>query len=173
MDLLPGKIIDLPANLKRQFYPPLMLLEALSGADVLERRSHGDTTSAGDEYNPRQIFQNFVNRLALICQVEPNGDAVSSCAVLQEPDKVVYLFASNHRSTSQLTVVARALRSLLEMVPQLDEESDDDNSGIRDRMLQEVLALSWCRVTRYLKCFITELSHCIANCEQTQPDRCM
>ena len=148
-----------------------MLLEALSGSDILERRSHDDGAAVGNEYNPRKIFQNFVNRLALICQVEPNGDAVSSCAILREPEKVVYLLASNHRSDMQLGAVARALRSLLEMVPRWEEESHDDNTELRHRMLREVLALSWCRVKRYLVCFITELSQCIASCQRSELGR--
>lgn len=173
VDIRPGTIINFPANLKRQFYPPIMLLEALSRPTVLEKRSHDDTSSRGDEYDPQQIFHHFVNRLALICQVEPNGDAVSSCVVTQEPDKVVYVFASNHRTEAQLTVVAQALRGILEMVPPLEDSADVDPAEIRDKMLREVLALSWCRVRRYLKGLAKELGNCIASCQRSQNQRGM
>ena len=152
----------------------MMLLEALSQPTVLEKRGHDGTASRGDdEYDPQQIFHHFVNRLALICHVEPSGDAVSSCVVTQEPDKVVYVIASNHRSEAQLTVVAQALRGILEMVPleEEEEESDGDTSEIRDKMLREVLALSWCRVRRYLKALAKELGDCIASCQRSPKAR--
>lgn len=166
----PGKVIELPQNLKRQFYPPLMLLDALSRPTVLKRRRYDDSPRE-DAYDPEQIFHHFVTCVALLCQVEPNGDAVSSCVVLQEPDKVEYVFTSNHRSQNQLANVAQALRAILEMVPPMEEASDKDDLEIRDKMLRAVLALNWCRVRRYLNSLGQELRYCTASCERKGTER--
>lgn len=149
-----------------------MLLNALSQPDVLKRRSQ-DEAARRDEYEPEQIFQHFVNRLALICHVEPNGDSVSSCVVMQEPDKVVYLIASNHMPDGQMARIAQALEKILSMVPTEEEPTDDDYAEIRGAMLREILALSWCRVYHYLKVFTKELGACIAYCQRNQTERGM
>ncbi|SPO01785.1 uncharacterized protein DNG_04458 [Cephalotrichum gorgonifer] len=169
-DVRLGEVTELPQNLKRQFYPPLVLLDALNAPTVLKRRSYNDSTH-GDTYDPEKIFHHFVSRVALICQVEPNGDAVSSCVVLQEPDRVEYVFTSNHRTKKQLASVAQALRGILDMVPPMDEESDKDDLEIRSKMLRAVLALSWCRVRRYLNALSQELRPCMASCERKGTER--
>lgn len=112
-----------------------MLLNAVSQPDVLKRRSH-DEAARGDEYDPQQIFHHFVNRLALICHVEPGGDYVSSCVVTQEPDKVVYVIASNHVPDGQMAAVARGLETILSMVPTEEDIANDDDANIRGAMLQ-------------------------------------
>lgn len=147
-----------------------MLLHALSAPAVLERRMHDDT-SGGNESYPQQIFHSFVNQLALICQVDSNGDAVSSCVVTQEPDKVVYVFASNSRSEKALEDTARSLRGILDMVPPLDESAYDTNYEIRGRMLRAVLALTSSRVWRYLKALGQQTRDCIASCERRGTER--
>lgn len=137
---------------------------------MLKRRSLHDT-SGGDEFDPQQIFHSFVNRLALICQIEPNGDAVSSCVVTQEPDKIVYVFASNYRAEKQLEDVAQALKGILEMVPPLDESREEPSAEARDEVLRAVLALNWSRVWRYLKYLRQEAKDCIASCERRGTER--
>ena len=78
--------------------------------------------------------------------MERSRDAVSSCVVIQEPDKVVYLIASNHLLDSQLTTVAQALERIMIMVPTAEDWTNEDDTEIRDVILGEVLALSWCSV---------------------------
>ena len=147
-----------------------MLLHALSAPTVLKRRRH-DNTSGGNEYDPQQIFHLFVNQLALICQVDSNGDAVSSCVVTQEPDKVVYVFASNCRSEEGLEDTSRSLSGILEMVPPFDESADNQDFETRGRMLRAVLALTSSRVSRYLKALGQQTKDCIASCERRETER--
>lgn len=160
----------MPANLRKQFYPPIMLLHALGAPTVLKRRSHDDTSS-GDEFDPEKIFHTFVNRLALICQVNCDGDAVSSCVVTQEPDKVVYVFASNYRSEKQLEDVARSLKGILDMVPPLDETADDPVSETHGEMLRAVISLTGSRIWRYLNALGQHTEQCIASCERRKTKR--
>lgn len=58
----------------------------------------------------------------------------------------MYLIASNHLPDSLLTTVAQALERTLTMVPTADDSTSEDDTEIRDAILGEVLALSWCSV---------------------------
>lgn len=151
-------------GLKKQFYHPLIFLTALNSPEM-ERRSQGGTLRRA-EPEPSQIFHNFVNRVALMCQTKPGGDAVSASTVLQDPSKVVYLFTSGCRDDHQLEDVAQELTTILKMVSVEHETDDVDTPALQRAIIRAIIALVEPRVKCYLNNLAEHLEGCIASCQR-------
>ena len=157
--------VDLIPKLKRQFYYPLLLLTAVNKSPEMERRGHVGTIPPVGR-GSSEIFHNFVNRVALLCQTDSGGDAVSACTILQSPRKVVYVFTSNSQEDSQLEFVAKEVTAILKMIPLQHETDDADAPALRHGILQAILALVKNRVERYLNKLVEHLEGCIASCQR-------
>ncbi|SPO07377.1 uncharacterized protein DNG_10071 [Cephalotrichum gorgonifer] len=148
--LYKGELVGLQPGLKRQLYFPLMLLNALVKSPEMERRSRSGTPQETGQ-DAKQTFHDFVNRVALVCQTEYGGDSVSASAVLQRPDKVIFVFSCNDRDEDQMEHVARSLEDILKMVPERSKTKHVDIPALRKRILRSILTLTRVRVGAYLR----------------------
>lgn len=158
------KGIELDSALKRRLYHPLFLLTALNKCRGMERRSGSRTLGrlTGDQVH---TFQDFVNRVALLCQTKAGGDAVSACVVLQTFSGVMYLFTSNSRQDSELEEVAREVESILRMVSSR-QKADVETLMSHKEILRKILLLVRPRVQLYLKRLVGLLEKCIETCKR-------
>lgn len=130
----------------------------------MERRVQGGTSLSADR-TPTQIFHDFVNRVALLCQTRTGGDAVSACTILGHPNGIIYLFTSNSRTHSQLNLVAAELTAILNMVSWKDGDGKD-SPQLRQKILLSIFSLVKPRVKCYLNSLEEHLENCIADCER-------
>jgi hypothetical protein len=155
--------------LSKSFAPALVLLKSLNHI-----RGRADRTEAGSpppshHQTLEQKFHVFVNKLSQICDYELNGKSVTACVVLQEPDRVLYLLASNDRKTRELEDMRAKLMSILTILREniiadaADRKSDDDLS---DRLLRLVLAYHKRRVDSYLLTLSKALIDCADACKR-------
>src|SRR4051794_27485142 len=98
----------------RNFFPPLILLESIH--ESCNQRT--ELKAAEAPPNPNQEsegrFRTFVNKLAHICDYRPKGDTVTALAVLVDDNgRVLYLFASNRRTRSNLNKTKQDLTAVL------------------------------------------------------------
>jgi len=163
----PRRISELPSPLRRQFYPPVVFLDVLERAGSSNQRSIrlDSDVSLERSLDPEQIFRGFVNRLALICQNEPSGNTVTAAAILQEPDKVLYVFASNARPKSKHRKLRESVWLILRLLSSWTQSGRSGQSGneglVLNLVLNLVLVLNHLRIRSYLSCLGEHLKDCI------------
>jgi hypothetical protein len=174
VEIVTGETVDLPANLKRRFYPPLLLLDYLVQTKQYARR-RADDPSLDQTSTPEEIFDRFVCRVASLCHTEPCGDAVSACAVLKRADtgNVLYLFAFNSRDAKQLDAIRLGITSILKMLCPPLPPSSGHREALHRRILREALSFNTERIRNYLKHFQEQLGECIAACRRENTDDCL
>ena len=157
--------ISLQPRHKRQLYYPLILLKALNKSPGMGRRAESGAAPLAKQ-SPTQIFYDFVNRVALLCQTKTGGDAVSACTVLQHPSGVIYFFTSNFREDSHLQFIAAALTAILQMISLQNDSDDDETLELRQKILLKILSLVKPRIKCYFNCLGAYLENCIADCQR-------
>ncbi|PKS09163.1 hypothetical protein jhhlp_003777 [Lomentospora prolificans] len=163
------QLIEIPPGLRRQFYYPVVLLDVLGKADDSIRpglRLHSEPPLQ-NSYDIERIFRGFVDKLALICQNEPNGDAVTAATVLQAPDKVLYVFASNNRTKGEHAKLRNSVKRVLELLHQkapIAKSADDETESA---ILSLILLLNRARIKSYLRKLGNELDGCIRSLSTT------
>jgi len=153
----------------RKLYASIVLLLALNkaykhttGAKSPEMQ-HGSGLST-----PEQLFNNFVSRLAQICDSRPGGFTVTASVVLQRNDaKVEYVLGSNRRSPGDLGTLKGYVTSILESLQSVATcESGDREEELLSSLLREILRFNRDRVKNYLKRLTESLEICLNLCEK-------
>ena len=159
--------------MKRQFYPPLVLLFCLNNIVGHQRPRPEDTfIELSPGQGPEKTIQAFVSKLALVCSTEPGGDSVSACTVLQLPDRLQYVFASNKRSKLELERIGNGIRSILLKLQNGVPRAEEQRASLYFTILHEVLSLCEPRVRSYLRCLRDELEECIKPCHHKDTEQC-
>lgn len=143
----------------------MILLKALHNSPGMEKRAHSGAAPLA-QHEPGQIFHDFVNRVALLCQTQAGGDAVSACTVLEPPSGVDYVFTSNSQKDSQLRLVADEVTEILRMVSKGNDNDDDESLESRQKILLKILSLVRPRIKCYLNCLGEFIENCIADCQR-------
>lgn len=165
MEVVSGEVVGLPPNLKRQFYPPLLFLDYLVETQEYERRSSFYSDPPLDWIcSSKQIFHDFVSKIAFLCQTDIGGDAVSACMILQLPEKARYVFATNGREEEQLLGIQHGIELILGMLRDLPPRGSREQAAVEARILRAGLSLCASRLNSYLNRLSKELTKCRTEC---------
>jgi hypothetical protein len=117
------------------------------------------------ENSDEHLFHNLVSRLGQICDSRPGGSTVTAFAVLQHPDKVEYVFASNMRKKVELETTRAYINAILASLRESSYcEDDDQREKYLSNLLRDVLTFNRERIKRYLNGLTAALEACIAIC---------
>lgn len=152
-------LVELNGALRNRFYEPLILLLAATQA-CMHNLAPKTPEPVPDRFSltSEQLFHDFVNKMAQICDIQTGGDTVTAAVVLQFPDRVQYRFASNQRTKTELEQVRGFVVDILRTLQSLTEES---SKSITMSVLQQVVAFNRLRLQHYVKVVATESSRCL------------
>ncbi|CAN8098844.1 unnamed protein product [Discula destructiva] len=113
-----------------------------------------------DRFNQsqEQLFHDFMNKLAQICDIRFGGATVTAVAALKFPDRVQYRFASNQRSESDLMQMEYYVTDVLETLRDWTEET---GQLVTARVLRKVIAFCRPRLEVYVKAVASNSKACL------------
>ena len=118
------------------------------------------------EDSDERLFHNFVSRLGQICDSRPGGYTVTAFVVLEHPDKVEYIFASNRRKKVELETTRAYIHAVLTSLRESSScEDDDQREEYLSNLLRDVLMFNRERIRCYLNGLMAALEACIAICQ--------
>ncbi|EXF75638.1 hypothetical protein CFIO01_04571 [Colletotrichum fioriniae PJ7] len=111
----------------------------------------------------RTILEFFINKVAQVYDNRPFGSTITSLAIIQRPDKVQYIFASNQRSSEDAQSAATTIQTLLDKMGSQNgvDVGDDDRSPFFRELLRDILLFHKQRVTLYKSRLNQRLNQCI------------
>ncbi|KAK1708439.1 uncharacterized protein BDZ83DRAFT_642076 [Colletotrichum acutatum] len=111
----------------------------------------------------RTILEFFINKVAQVYDNRPFGSTITSLAIIQKPDKVQYIFASNQRSSEDAQSAATTIQTLLDKMGSQNrvDVGDDDRSPVFRELLHDILLFHKQRVTLYKSRLNQRLNQCI------------
>lgn len=142
-----------------RFYEPIILLLALNEAfmhnlapKVLGREPHEAA------HTKEQLFRDFMNKLAQICDNKPKGSTVTAAAALQHPDHLEYRFASNERKPKELENMKNFIEDILNS---LKAWTPTTNGEVRAIILRKIVAFNRPRLLAYVRAIQTRSQECL------------
>jgi hypothetical protein len=164
--------LPLPDSLRKRFYEPIVLLDALKSVYLMDNRiSNSEPDLEGSSgKSPKQTYFCFLNKLAQICDSHPKqnlGKTVSAIVVL-DSGTIEYRFASNLRDSRELDTVREYLTSILNVLGGVTDDEVENKifmASILSGILQKVLAFNRPRVEDYMEALDKEdrLDFCIGS----------
>lgn len=160
--------VELPASVRKRFYEPVVLLDALRSVYLRDNRiSEPDLETAAGK-SSKQTYYGFLNKLSQICDSEPKqplGKTVTAIVVL-DSGTIEYRLASNQRSNGELESVKTYLKAILDLLAQAtDDELNDKAFTARlfTEILLAVLAFNRSRIENYVDALLAHgrLDFCI------------
>lgn len=152
--------VELRAKVRNRFYEPIVLILALT--QTLHNRPQKQLEHAPDEtvQTQEQLFHDFVNKLAQICDNKCGGNTVTSAVVIQYPDRVQYRFASNQRKNGDLVLVKSFIEEILNV---LGTWTDAESAAalVRARILRKVVTFNRCRLQVYVRAIRYKSQECL------------
>ncbi|KAK1474352.1 hypothetical protein CTAM01_15933 [Colletotrichum tamarilloi] len=111
----------------------------------------------------RTILEFFINKVAQVYDNRPFGSTITSPAIIQQPDKVQYIFSSNQRSSEDAQYAATTIQILLDKMGSRNriDVGDDDRSPVFRELLRDILLIHKQRVTLYKSRLNQRLNQCI------------
>lgn len=159
------------AKLTRKFYEPVALLVCLNG--IFKEKTSRRTAEILCDSNLEleEIFHSFVCKLGQLCDSRPRGRTVTSFSILQKPEGIEYVFASNKRSVIELETTRAYVAAILKCLGEAQLEDDEKQAELHTRLLEDILLFNLPRIKRYLSCLVRELDSCINICTSEEtPD---
>ncbi|KAJ4397232.1 hypothetical protein N0V93_001456 [Gnomoniopsis smithogilvyi] len=146
-------------KLRMRFYEPLMLLQAATQA-CMHNLAPRIPEPSPDRFNQseEQLFHDFMNKMAQICDTRPGGSTVTAVAALSYPDGVQYRFASNQRSKGDLDQMEIFVTEILQTLQDWTEET---SLLVKTRVLRKVIAFTRPRLRGYVKAVATFSDECL------------
>lgn len=162
-----------PAKAVRYFYAAVLLLDALNRSLTRNNLpSQADDISQSLELGAEDLFRSFVSRLGQICDARPGGSTVTAFAVLQSPDKVQFIFASNGRRNNDLKMSKAHVEGVLETLSSMrDVEDTKTMNDMRMGLFYDILCFNRIRVTLYVNALVSSLKDCIEVLDTSENQR--
>ncbi|KAH7407649.1 hypothetical protein BKA64DRAFT_706060 [Cadophora sp. MPI-SDFR-AT-0126] len=146
-----------------RFYEPILLLAALNLTSPDHQTPKAPDLSQGVAQSPELDFHCFVNKLALLCDSDRNGNTVTAVVVLQYPDHIQYRFASNQRKDADLSQTQSFLENILETLGATDVS---DLPMLSSHILRKVISFTRPRIGSYVKSLKEQTALCINDCQR-------
>lgn len=149
----------MPSKLRMRFYEPLVLLVAATQA-CLHNLAPRVPDPVPDRWSQtqEQLFHDFMNKLAQICDTRPKGATVTAVVALSLPDRVQYRFASNQRSEDELVHMKAFVIDVLHTLRDWNEES---SLLVKAKILQKVVVFTRPRLEGYIKAVANYSRECL------------
>lgn len=163
-----NKSVEIKGKLRNRFYEPIVLLLALTQA-CMHNYTHKilDQISDAVPQTSEQLFHDFVNKLAQICDNKRGGNTVSALAVLQFPDRVQYRFASNQRTKDELRLVKSFMTDILTTLKMSDPGSARTAQAANTAILKKIVAFNRPRLQMYVRALHTHSETCLGSLKPT------
>lgn len=132
-----------------RFYEPLVLLVAATQA-CLHDLAPRVPDPAPDRWSQtqEQLFHDFMNKLAQICDTRSKGPTVTAVVALSLPDRVQYRFASNQRSEGELEQMKAYVTDILHT---LRDWTEEESLLVKAKLLQKVVLFTRPRLEGYIR----------------------
>lgn len=149
-------LVEPKKRLRQRFYEPLVLLLAATQA-CMHNLAPKSLESAPDSFGltQEQLFHNFINKMAQICDSKRGGDTVTSAVALQYPEKIQYRFASNQRNRMELETVRLFVNDILLTLQRWTGESPgsprSSKKTVIASLLQKIIGFNRPRLQHYVK----------------------
>ncbi|ROW04141.1 hypothetical protein VSDG_00958 [Cytospora chrysosperma] len=160
-----GVPVEMKSKLRNRFYEPIVLLLALNEAwkhnlapKVLDQTS--DVTAQTTE----QLFRDFMNMLAQICDNKPKGTTVTAAVAIQYNDRVQYRFASNERSEKELEQLKNFVEDILNSLGAWTRATND---RVRASILRKIVSFNRLRLQAYVRAIYTQSQECLNSPENS------
>ncbi|VUC20850.1 unnamed protein product [Clonostachys rosea] len=142
----------------KKFYEPMVLFKVLT-MGMLATATHSDLEEDLDLNDPKQLFEEYVNKLCYVCdkQKGDGGATITSFVVLQPDDTgtIQYVFACNQQTNTELQATEDFVQELLELI----------GSDARRRvLLNHVLWNNRRRIRLLFKNLVRETLKCLTRC---------
>ena len=158
--------VAVSSKANRRFYELVVLLVGINeGYKGTARKKSKDLPNITGEASDKDLFHNFVSRLGQLCDSRPGGSTVTAFAILQHPDKVEYIFASNRRTQVELETTTGYICAVLKSLRDSSNyEDDEQRERYLSSLLRNVLIFSRERIRCYLNGLTNALRTCIGLC---------
>lgn len=142
-----------------RFYEPLVLLFAATQACMHNLAPKIPEPSLNRwNQSQEQLFHDFMNKLAQICDTRPRGPTVTAVVALSHPDRVQYRFASNQRSEEELEQLKSFVTDILQTLQHWTEEA---SQLVETQVLQKVTVFTRPRLGVYVKAVAISSEECL------------
>lgn len=142
-----------------RFYEPLVLLLAATNSCIHNLApKNPEPSPVRWSQTLDQLFHDFMNKLAQICDSQSGGRMVTAVVALSLPDRVQYRFASNQRSQEELDQMRMFVTEVLETLRDWTEES---TLPVKARILGRVMAFTRPRLRKYINAVATFSAACL------------
>jgi hypothetical protein len=140
-----------------------ILLVAIN--EACKAKNHVTYSSGHTDHDSRLTdYQNFLCKLAQICDIQKGGDTVTALVALRGSQGPSYLFASNNRKEMELE---RAKKFLFDLLDTVGRNADNLNEKpLRKQVLWRILEFNFPRFSLYLKNLTSALADCIEDCRR-------
>lgn len=160
----------LPPSLRKRFYEPVILLDALRGVYKRDKSLAEPDLESSTGKSLKQTYFCFLNKLSQICDSQKNqdfGKTVSAIVVL-DPGSIEYRFASNRRDSRELGTAKEYLTDILNVLGHVGDEEINDRAfmaTVSSGILRKVLAFNRARIEVYLEDLVEtdQLDFCIGS----------
>lgn len=159
--------VPLPPSLRKRFYEPVILLDALRGVYRRDQTLAEPDLENSTGKSPKQTYFCFLNKLSQICdsQKQEFGKTVSAIVIL-EPGSIEYRLASNKRDSRELDTAKEYLTDILNVLGNVTDEQINDKAfvaTVSSGILRKVLAFNRARIEVYLNDLVktNQLAFCI------------
>lgn len=159
--------VPLPPSLRKRFYEPVILLDALRGVYRRDQTPAEPDLENSTGKSPKQTYFCFLNKLSQICdsQKQEFGKTVSAIVIL-EPGSIEYRLASNKRDSRELDTAKEYLTDILNVLGNVTDEKINDKAfvaTVSSGILRKVLAFNRARIEVYLNDLVktNQLAFCI------------
>ncbi|KDN72136.1 hypothetical protein CSUB01_11274 [Colletotrichum sublineola] len=164
--------LDHPISLKlckrlNRFFEALTFLTSLQKAcgRGIQEKAPSETSEAGEDHN--RVLECFINKLAQICDNKRRGPTVTSLAIVRPPDKLLYVFASNQRSTEDAEEAREFVLSILSYVNRecaMPGFRGDESSPVFRHLLRNILEFNHERIRYYRQSLLESIPQCLVDC---------
>lgn len=165
----PTNLIPIPPKLSCRFYEPIILTKALNLALVHNQVPISPELTSDVEQSPKQLYCNFINKLAQLCDNKPGGATVAALTVLQFPDCVQYRFAFNQQKQRELDAASLFVTEILKTICRENGKASQEMTSF---ILQRALIFNRRRVEGYLTTLNGQVDQCIDACERENNYEC-
>lgn len=172
---IPGTLVLLDKNqqinLRKKFFPALVLLECLNGIcpQGVSRKTSDDPPNPNQ--HPQDMFFTLMNKLAQICDFRPKGDTVTAIAVIRQNGRICYVLASNRRETGALNKARAGLTDVLNILKSnLERETKVSDKELQEELFRKILEWNTVRIRSYLTLLSKEVHVCLTRCDEKDPE---
>ncbi|PSR92380.1 hypothetical protein BD289DRAFT_481018 [Coniella lustricola] len=139
----PRDLIGVKGKLRRRFYEPILLLSAANEACCNKLAPQIEPLADRNNLTTEQLYHNYINKLAQVCDIKSGGSYVTAIAALQRPDGVEYRIASNLRKEIEVVRMKEFVEDLLSTICAC---TDETTNIVTAKVLSKVILFNKARL---------------------------